>query len=96
MKVLIVSFDDAVKLNKLKNIEVDIDSLAEFGEEHGMAFDEDDIEYYTLFKDKLNRNLPVVNYMTCHKEIVNTVVIGFLMENLPLMVLKWKNHLSNI
>ena len=53
----IVSFDDTVKLNKLKNIEVDIDSLAEFGEEHGMAFDDDDIEYYTtLFKDKLNRN----------------------------------------
>ena len=40
----------------LKTKEIDIDSILSFSKEHGLSFDEQDIEYYTKLFNKLQRN----------------------------------------
>lgn len=51
----ITRFDEH-NITPLGNTVVPIENLREFGEEHGLAFDDDDIDYYTtLFQDKIGR-----------------------------------------
>ena len=53
----ITSFDMSDSVQPLHNKIIPIEEIFEFGKCHGLAFDEDDIDYYTnLFKNKIGRN----------------------------------------
>ena len=62
-----------------------------------MAFDDDDIEYYTtLFKDKLNRNPTSCELYDLSQGNSEHSRHWFFNGKFTIMVLKWKNHLFNI